>query len=119
MSPTQRTLARLRSEGWTAQVVEHWNAFARRRIDLFGVIDIVAVKPNVTLGIQTTSISNAATRKHKSLASPGLRAWLEAGNQFAVWGWRKISRGQKRPTWEPRVEVVTLEDFSGVLGPAP
>ena len=37
-SPTQRTLKYLRDKGYTAQVVEHWNAFAKRRIDLFGVI---------------------------------------------------------------------------------
>src|ERR1700676_5404113 len=55
MSSTVRTLAVLKKEGYTAQVVEYYNQFARRRIDLFGIIDIVALRPDETLGIQTTS----------------------------------------------------------------
>jgi len=44
-TPTQRTLAELKRRGWTRQVVEHWQSFSRRRIDLFGVIDVVALTP--------------------------------------------------------------------------
>ena len=44
-SPTQLSLKKLREEGYiTIQVVEYWNSFARRRIDLFGFIDILAIK---------------------------------------------------------------------------
>jgi hypothetical protein len=86
VSPTQRTLAHLRKDGWRVQVVEHWNAFARRRIDLFGVIDLVAVRPGETLGVQATSGANVSARVSKSRESEGLRAWLEAGNTFRVFG---------------------------------
>jgi len=37
-SPTQRTLKKLRDEVYLAQVVEKWNAFAKIRQDLFGII---------------------------------------------------------------------------------
>jgi hypothetical protein len=38
-SPTQLSLKKLREEGYTVAVVEHWNSFARIRQDLFGFID--------------------------------------------------------------------------------
>jgi hypothetical protein len=110
VSPTQRTLAHLRKDGWRVQVVEHWNHFARRRIDLFGVIDLVAVRPGETLGVQATSGANVSARVSKSRESEGLRAWLEAGNTFRVFGWRKLTRGQKRPTWLPQIVDLTLAD---------
>lgn len=44
-SPTRRALAECKRRGWTAQVVEKWIPHTRRRLDLFGVIDIVAIVP--------------------------------------------------------------------------
>ena len=42
-SPTQLSLKKLREEGYTVAVVEHWNSFARIRQDLFGFIDLLAL----------------------------------------------------------------------------
>ena len=42
-SPTARTMAALRSEGWTVEVVEKWIPGAQIRRDLFGVIDVLAI----------------------------------------------------------------------------
>ena len=43
-SPTARTLALLRREGWAqSQVVETWNPHARRRVDLLGWMDIMGI----------------------------------------------------------------------------
>ena len=43
-SPTARTLALLRREGWSqSQVVETWNPHARRRVDLLGWMDIMGI----------------------------------------------------------------------------
>ena len=104
MSPTARTLAHLRNDGWRCQVVERFCHFSKRRIDLFGVIDVLAIKPGEgTLGVQATSGANTAARVSKAIESDGLRAWLEAGNAFQVFGWRKLTRGKKRPTWEPQI----------------
>ena len=46
-TPTARTLATMRQEGWTVQVVERWNPHARIRQDLFGWADLLAVHPGV------------------------------------------------------------------------
>jgi hypothetical protein len=111
VSPTQRTLAHLRKHGWRVQVVERWNAYARVRVDLFGCIDLLALRPGETLGVQATSGDNTSKRVVKAKECDGLRAWLEAGNAFQVFGWRKLTRGRKRPTWEPNIVSLNLEDL--------
>jgi hypothetical protein len=104
-SPTSRTLERLRKAGWTAQVTERWNAYAKIRQDLFGCIDIVAVKAGEVgvLGVQCTSRSNQSSRVKKCYASPIMATWLEARNSLQVWGWAK-SKGR----WDATVEEITL-----------
>ena len=65
MSPTQLSLKHLRQAGYIVAIVEHFNAFANVRQDLFGAFDILAVKDNVTLAIQTTSSSNMSAPRTK------------------------------------------------------
>lgn len=110
-SPTARTLAALRAEEWTAQVVERWNAFARVRVDLFGCIDVLAVRPGAILAVQATSGANVAARVAKSKALPALRTWLEAGGRFEVWGWAKRGRRGEKKVWTARRKAITLADL--------
>ena len=105
MTPTQRALADLREEGWTAQVVEKWNPYARIRQDLFGCIDLVAVHSEQgTIGVQACAGASLAARIAKSCAEPRLVTWLQAGNRFECWGWRKlkVKRGGKAVRWDVR-----------------
>jgi len=108
-SPTQRTLAALRADGWVAQVVEHWNAFARIRQDLWGCIDVLAMREGRILGVQATSGTNVQARMKKSMAEPRLKIWLSAGGEFEVWGWRKVGKKGKRKTWQVRREIIVEE----------
>ena len=99
MSPTARTLKQLRDDGWLCQVVEHWNSFAKIRQDLFGFIDILAVREGQTLGIQVTTESNAAARRSKMLDTEShLRAFLRGGNLVQLWTWQK-----RKSRWRYRV----------------
>ena len=94
MTPTQRTLKKLRGEGYMAAVVEKWNPHARIRQDLFGVVDVIGIREGETLAVQATSGSNVAARVKKiaeSDATPVIRA---AGWRFAVHGWRKGANGR-------------------------
>lgn len=103
-SPTQRALRELRGRGWTAQVVEKWIPQAKRRVDLFGCIDIVALDglPGV-LGVQVTDSSNVSKRVAKAKEEERIARWLMAGNRFEVWGYAKRKpRGAKRPIWTLR-----------------
>jgi len=114
MSPTARTLKELRDNGWTAEVVERWNPYARIRQDLFNVIDIVAIKPGCgIMGVQATSGGNVSARVKKAEAEPKLAAWLNSGGRFSVCGWAKRGPRGGRKTWEPR--WVELPSKDGLL----
>jgi hypothetical protein len=117
MTPTARTLARLRADGWTAAVVERRLPRCFISVDLFGCIDIVGIKADVqgVLGIQTTSGSNAAARFKKAVAVPELRTWLQAGNAFEVWSWRKGGPRGARKVWTLTTRPVTLADLAAVI----
>ena len=89
MTPTQRSLARLKADGYTAEVVERWNAFARIRQDLFGCIDIIAIGNGETLAVQVTSRSNMKARINKISDSPALPEMLRSNWRVVVHGWAK------------------------------
>lgn len=106
-SPTQRTLALLRAEGWTAQVVERWNTFAGIRQDLFRCIDVIAVKAGEgVLGVQATSGSNVSARVAKIQELDEAQAWLEAPARLEVWGWAKQGPRGERKVWTVRKVVL-------------
>lgn len=103
MTPTQRTLERLRADGWVAAVVEKWNPAVKRRNDLFGFIDVLAIREGETLAVQATSGSNVASRITKIGESEHVGAVRRAGWRIQVWGWRKNAAGR----WTLRVEDVS------------
>jgi carbonic anhydrase len=88
-SPTQLTLRHLRADGWDAEIVEVWNPHSRTRKDLFGFIDVLAIKPGETLAVQTTSAANVAARVRKIADHPNIGAVREAGWRIVVHGWAK------------------------------
>jgi hypothetical protein len=93
MTPTQRSLAYLRDEGYLVAIVEHWNPFARIRQDLFGFIDLLAIRRDETLAVQVTA-SGVSSRVKKIEASPHLGRVREAGWKIHVHGHRKNSKGK-------------------------
>lgn len=119
-SPTQRTIKELKKQGYTTAIVEKWNAFAKIRQDMFGFIDIVAIKPNKhgVLGVQCTSMGNGSARKTKALQNENLTVWCASGNVFEVWEWGKqgprgeakkwvlkVTQVKKLPGWKPYSEM--------------
>lgn len=105
MSPTQRSLKKLRAEGYYCAVTEHFNPWVKIRQDLFGFIDILALRDNETLAIQTTSGSNVAARIDKIRALASATLWLSSpARQLHIHGWRKVGPRGKAKKWECRVE---------------
>jgi hypothetical protein len=98
----QRVMKRLRNEGYCAEVVERWDSFSRRRHDLFGFIDVLAVGNGLTLAIQVTSRSNMSSRRNKMRAAPELQAMCDAGWRVELWGFDKPAS-----RWRLEVECVT------------
>ena len=111
-SPTQRALKDLRTLGFTAQVVERFNPHAKVRQDLFGCIDIVAVREGCgILGVQACAGASHAARRAKSLDEPRLRAWLAAGGRFEVFSYAKRGGRGERKRWQLRREELTADDL--------
>lgn len=111
-SPTSRTLALLREQGWTAEVVERWIAQSRTRKDLFGIADIVAFNERLVMLVQTTSTPNMSVRISKIVAIPEAFEWQMHPNRLiAVIGWRKYRKAQDGKFWRPTVRYVGERDF--------
>lgn len=87
VSPTQRTLKHMRGLGYTCQVVEHWNPFAKIRQDLFGFIDVLCLGNDEVVGVQSTSWGNVATRIRKIADHDNVAAVRKSGIRIIVHGW--------------------------------
>lgn len=101
-SPTQLSLEKLRADGYLAEVVEKWIPGANIRKDLFGWVDIVALKDGETLAVQTTSYSNMSARVNKISESDTVSAVRKAGWSIQVHGWHKVNN-----RWAVRVVDVS------------
>src|SRR5690349_222122 len=102
-SPTQRSLKKLRADGYTAVVVEHWSHYARRRIDFANFADIIAFQPGKGIvAVQTTTAANLAARIAKIKAEPRAATWLAAGGKIVAQGWAKRGPRGKVKHWECR-----------------
>lgn len=93
MSPTQRSLKHLREQGYRVAIVEKWNPHARIRQDLFGFIDLLAIRGPETLAVQSTSRSNVAARVAKINDAEALYDVRKAGWRIVVQGWGKLKAG--------------------------
>jgi len=101
-SPTQRSLAYLREEGYLVAIVEHWNPFARIRQDLWGWCDLLAIKENEVLAVQVTA--SAVSTRIKKIQESETVSWVRKANiKIHVHGWRKNSKGKY---------VLRVEDIS-------
>lgn len=118
MSPSARSLAFLRSQGWTGDVVERWiggGGFKVRK-DFCGYADLVALKPDghghpIAIAVQATSGTNVTHRLSKMRGIPAAIEWLDAGGRIEIHGWAKRGKRGERKTWQVRLLVVTRESL--------
>ncbi|MCF6766159.1 hypothetical protein L3V82_10280 [Thiotrichales bacterium 19S3-7] len=85
----QLALKELKANEYSCQVVERWCGFSKRKHDLFGIIDVLAVGNSETLGIQITSRNNIASRIKKIADSDVINDLRKAGWRIEVWGYDK------------------------------
>lgn len=102
MSPCARSLAKLRKEGWLVGTVERYNPFSRKRHDLYGLFDLVAVRENQVLFVQTTSASNVSARIRKITEHQDTPFIRKCGALLHIHGW-----GKKKGRWSCRVVDVS------------
>jgi hypothetical protein len=81
----------LQAGGYIVDKAESYNAFSKRKKDLFKFIDFVAIHPHKKelLAIQTTSKSNLTTRIKKAEGLDAYWHWLRTGNPVTFHGWYK------------------------------
>lgn len=108
-TPTQRTLALLRSSGYTVAITERWNAFSKTRLNLFGFINLIGIREGEIVGVQATSGPNVSARIEKIRGLPAHKEWLLAGGRILVIGWRKTGARGKRKLWSPRMVELTMD----------
>lgn len=105
ISPTQRSRAYCKKQGWLSAIVEHWNPHAMIRQDAFGCVDMLVIAGGELLCVQATAsgVADRMTkiREERADALVGLSA--VPGVFVEVWGWRKYSpRGVKVVRWKLR-----------------
>jgi hypothetical protein len=96
MTLTLRTTKHLRELGYLVATVEHYNSFTRRKHDLFGCIDLLAIGNGETLAIQVTSRSNMSARIKKIQDAEALPEMLRSKWRIIVHGWDKGTNGRYR-----------------------
>ena len=113
MSYTNKTIKHLSAIGYSAQSVEMYNPFSKKRRDLFGFIDVVAVNPDLCkcVGLQITSRSNVSTRVKKIMSEKrdNAKAWLKAGNEIFVIGWNNANPNNTE------ARVIAIQEINGEL----
>lgn len=98
------SLDKWRDRGYMVQTVEHWIQGGRikKRRDLFGIIDIVAIGNGETIGIQSTSRSNMRARVKKIEDNPSTVANLRDAH------WRLIVEGWDKPKFRYRCKEIEV-----------
>jgi hypothetical protein len=92
-SPTQRSLKHWRGLGYLCDVVERRLPRGFVTKDLYGFIDILAVKDEDIVGVQTTSSGNLAARVDKITSHENYPIVIRA-LRIVVEGWRKNAAGK-------------------------
>lgn len=94
-SPTELSLAVLRAQGYACWIVEYYNSFTRRRHDLYGAWDIMAVREGEVLLVQTTSGSNVSARVKKIAENEYTPILRSANVRLEIHGWTKKKVGRR------------------------
>lgn len=84
--------------GWRIANVEKWNPATGTKNDLFGMFDLLALKGDVTMGVQTTSKTNLASHVRKMGDAEALADVKAAGWVVMLHGWWQP--GGPRTRWE-------------------
>jgi hypothetical protein len=84
----------------------------KKKFDMFGIIDIVAIKPGVIAGYQSCGL-DFSKHDRTILENENSLKWINAGGQLLLIGWRKVKkkRGGKAMIWKVRVKEYTINDF--------
>jgi hypothetical protein len=93
------TRKRLTDDGYLVENVEKYNTFSRKKNDLWGFIDFLAIRRDEVLAIQVTSKSNMSARRKKMTEHENIGKVREAGIRIELWGFYK-----EKNRWKVKIE---------------
>jgi len=95
MSPTQRSRKQLEGIGYHVEKVEYYNTFSHRTHDLWGFIDLLAIKKGEVLAVQVTGgMNNKPSHIKKMNESELLSLVKSAGIKIELHTWRQLIVGK-------------------------
>lgn len=102
----------MRDQGYFCAITERWNQYAKVRQDLFGFIDVLGIRGDIIVAVQTTSGTNVAARLTKIREIPAAKLWLASPNRkLVIHGWAKRGARGDRKLWNCReVELCLAGD---------
>lgn len=114
----RRTMEWLRKQGYEVEKTEQaWNPYTRKRKDMFGFCDAIAIKRDdpITIGIQACATGELVAHEKKMRALPSFELWLSSPYRSVLLvGWSKrVAYGKdgkklKSKRWTPKSYYVTL-----------
>ena len=114
ISLVSRTLAELKKHSMTYQVVEHYNMYDRKRHDLFGMFDVLAIYDKRIIGIQVCSRGTLKAHLKKIMDNPVRQIWLVALGKIEIWAWHKVCKlnkdGKKSKVKEWQVVIQEIKE---------
>ena len=105
MSPTQRSKQELTDRGYHVEKVEYYNSFSRRMKDLWGFIDLLAIKKGEVLAVQVTGgMQHKKPHLDKMTSNELFPLVKSAGIKIELHTWRKLitsryKNGNPKRTW--------------------
>lgn len=115
MTPTQRSLALLKREGYTCRVVERWNPHVKIRQDLLG-FDILGIQAGKRPLLVQTGVQGAIGKHfEKILALPTTKVLLES-HDLEIHGWRVLRLPRIHAECDRR-QIVFGDDWNIFLEP--
>jgi len=107
----------MRDLGFACWMVERFVPFPKphgQRVDLFNIIDILAINSVKTIGVQSCG-QDFAAHKTKILENEYTERWIESwGRELWLIGWRKLKTKLKNGKfgkgyrWTPRIGTFVL-----------
>lgn len=105
----RKTIDWLRSQDFEVERVEQYNSFTRKRSDLFGIIDYLAISETDTIGVQSTGYNGKSTHLNTIMTAGITPIWLQAGRRLWLVCWKRTPAG-KRFRYTPQLTEISLVD---------
>lgn len=116
-----KALARHHGFQAACSIAESFNHHSGTKKDMFGFIDVVAIDPTWTRGVQVCGSDwQPHIRKFREECPIACARWLASPYRILeLWGWRKVKAVKKdgtkgqRSVWMPRIQVITQGFLDG------